>query len=566
MSGASSRLLSGLLRLCGRPGGMDKAVVRAVPSEAKLSISLTLSGSQRQLQRDQTEALGRALARISASATKTKKRKEPPAPGPPVRLFYRGQPVNEAATNAEAWQDGAELLVGNLLYRVERNPPMCHELDLPRHVMAGFPVCPRLRLEFADAEHSLFTWYKQQPQAAEEAGDSPGSPGRQQWVEACHERVFTPAVGDIGLRLKLRCTPGDGQRLGESRELEVDGPVEAGAGACTFDERHLYTQRLTEEPVIRTVSYNLLADVYAQTEHARTVLFPYCAPYALELEYRHCLIRKELSGYRADLLCLQEVDRTVFSDSLAPALEAFGLDGLFRLKDKQHEGLSTFYRRSRFRLCSQHDILLGEALTADPLHQEMLQRLSCYPAAKEKMLQRSSALQVSVFESTTDPSRKICVANTHLYFHPKGGNIRLLQIAVALSHVRHVAYELYPGIPVIFCGDFNSTPSTGMYSFVRDGTISENHEDWTSNGEEEQCNMSLGHPLKLKSACGEPAYTNYVGGFHGCLDYIFIDCDNLDVEQVIPMPSHEEVTSHQALPSVSHPSDHIALICDLRWK
>lgn len=37
------------------------------------------------------------------------------------------------------------------------------------------------------------------------------------------------------------------------------------------------------------------------------------------------------------------------------------------------------------------------------------------------------------------------------------------------------------------------------------------------------------------------------------------------VEQVIPLPSHQEVTTYAALPSVSHPSDHIALICDLRW-
>ncbi|CAH2313066.1 Hypothetical predicted protein [Pelobates cultripes] len=176
-----------------------------------------------------------------------------------------------------------------------------------------------------------------------------------------------------------------------------------------------------------------------------------------------------------------------------------------------------------------------------------------------------SLCQVSVLQSTSDPSRKICVANTHLYFHPKGGNIRLVQIGVALTHIRHIAYELYPGIPVIFCGDFNSTPSTGMYSFITNGTISEDHEDWTSNGEDERCNMSFTHPFKLKSACGEPAYTNYVGGFHGCLDYIFIDSERIEVEQIIPLPSHEEVTSHQALPSVSHPSDHIALICDLKW-
>lgn len=35
----------------------------------------------------------------------------------------------------------------------------------------------------------------------------------------------------------------------------------------------------------------------------------------------------------------------VFADSLSPALDAFGLDGVFRLKEKQHEGLATFFRR-----------------------------------------------------------------------------------------------------------------------------------------------------------------------------------------------------------------------------
>lgn len=36
----------------------------------------------------------------------------------------------------------------------------------------------------------------------------------------------------------------------------------------------------------------------------------------------------------------------VFVDSLTPALDAFGLDGVFKMKEKQHEGLTTFYRRS----------------------------------------------------------------------------------------------------------------------------------------------------------------------------------------------------------------------------
>lgn len=575
---------------------MERAVVRCVPSEPKLSLSFALAdGSHKNMQRDQSEPLGRALSRIAtnalkghakvAAAKKSRKNRAHSSGGaaceatgpepvatcePVVKLYYREEAVAEDVLNVDAWQDGAVLQIGDVKYKVERNPPTFTELQLPRYIMAGFPVCPKLGVEFGDPASSVFRWYKEVKPGAAEPGDSgPASSSHSSqpsaWIETgVDERVYTPCNADIGLRLRLHCTPGNGQRFGPSRELESLCPVEAGPGTCTFDHRHLYTKKVTEDSFIRTVSYNILADTYAQTEFSRTVLYPYCAPYALELDYRQNLIQKELTGYNADLICLQEVDRAVFSDSLVPALEAFGLEGVFRIK--QHEGLATFYRKSKFRLLSQHDISFQEALKSDPLHKELLEKLALNPLAQEKVLQRSSVLQISVLQSTTDSSKKICVANTHLYWHPKGGYIRLIQMAVALVHIRHVSRDLYPGIPVIFCGDFNSTPSTGMYHFVISGSIAEDHEDWASNGEEERCSMPLSHCFKLKSACGEPAYTNYVGGFHGCLDYIFIDLNTLEVEQVIPLPSHEEVTTHQALPSVSHPSDHIALVCDLKWK
>ncbi|XP_051835452.1 2',5'-phosphodiesterase 12 [Antechinus flavipes] len=585
---------------------MERAVVRCVPSEPKLSLSFALAdGSHKHMQRDQSEPLGRALSRIATNALKghakaaaRKGRRgqavagagAEPAAEPLVKLYYREEPVGDDVLNVDAWQDGAVLQIGDVKYKVERNPPAVTELQLPRYIMAGFPVCPKIGLEFGEPERSLFRWFREarpgaagvpsapagtappaSPPPPPADGDAPpqadASTGPA-WVEVAgaHERVFTPSNADIGLRLKLRCTPGNGQRLGPCRELESAGPVEAGPGACTFDQRHLYTKRVSGDGLLRAVTYNVLADVYAHTEHSRAVLYPYCAPYALGLDYRLNLLQKELSGYSADVLCLQEVDRSVFHDSLAPALDAFGLQGLFRLKQQQHEGLATFFRRDKFRLLAQHDIAYQQALTGDPRHGALLESLARAPQARDRVLQRSSALQVSVLQSTKDPSKKICVANTHLYWHPRGGHIRLIQMAVALTHLQHVTQDLYPGIPILFCGDFNSTPSTGMYSFVSTGSISEDHEDWASNGEEERCSMALTHPFRLKSACGEPAYTNYVGGFHGCLDYIFIDFTALEVEQVIPMPSHEEVTTHQALPSVSHPSDHIALICDLKWK
>ncbi|KAJ8404121.1 hypothetical protein AAFF_G00344710 [Aldrovandia affinis] len=548
---------------------MERAVVRCVPCESKLTISFILDGSQKHMLRDQTEELGKALARISNSvvkgqgkARKSKKNKTEPTEvvEPVVRLYYNGDFVAEDALNSDAWQDGAVLHVGDSKYTVERNPPSFTVAELPRSLLAGFPVCPTLVIEFGELKHCRFKWYR-------ESALSAGSEAREDcWEEAGSERVFTPSNSDIGLKLKMKCIPGDGAKCGAAKELMTVGAVEAGPGTCTFDNRHMYTSKVTHDSTVRVVSYNILADVYAQTELSKTVLYPYCAPYALELDYRQSLIKKELVGYNADIICLQEVDKGVFTDSLSPALDAFDMDGVFRIKEKQHEGLATYFRRSKFKLLSQHDIMLSEALMSDPLHGELLDKISANPTLKEKVVQRSTTLQVTVLQAVKDPSRKLCVANSHLYWHPKGGHVRLVQMAVALRHLRRVTSEAHPGVPLLFAGDFNSTPSSGVFQLLSRGAVAESHEDWMSNGPEELCALALACPFQLTSACGEPAYTNYVGGFHGCLDYVFVEPRAQQVEQVIPLPSHQEVTTHQALPSVAHPSDHIALVCDLRWE
>lgn len=46
----------------------------------------------------------------------------------------------------------------------------------------------------------------------------------------------------------------------------------------------------------RVCSYNILADLYADSDFTRTVLHPYCPPYALQIDYRKQLFLKELLG------------------------------------------------------------------------------------------------------------------------------------------------------------------------------------------------------------------------------------------------------------------------------
>ena len=41
---------------------------------------------------------------------------------------------------------------------------------------------------------------------------------------------------------------------------------------------------------------------------------------------------------------------------------------------------------------------------------------------------------------------------------------------------------------------------------------------------------------------------------------------SIQVTNVIPFPSEEDLSLYQAIPNVVFPSDHIACISDLKWK
>lgn len=168
---SSPRTLTGACLLLGR---MEPAVVRCLPGEPKLTISFYLDGSNKHMLRDQGEALGKALNRISkgiiksqvkAKKSKKKKKGEQPGEAPEqpavVKLYYDGEEVADTVLNSEAWRDGTVLQVGDVQYSVQRNPPTFTSAELPVSLLAGFPVCPNLEVEFGNLQDCEFTWYKE---------------------------------------------------------------------------------------------------------------------------------------------------------------------------------------------------------------------------------------------------------------------------------------------------------------------------------------------------------------------------------------------------------------------
>jgi len=77
------------------------------------------------------------------------------------------------------------------------------------------------------------------------------------------------------------------------------------------------------------------------------------------------------------------------------------------------------------------------------------------------------------------------------------------------------------------------------------------------------CGARLRIARGLVSASGFPEWTNYVGGFIGALDYVWVSSRDFAPRAVSPLPPLTAVTEHVALPNARFPSDHVPMVVDV---
>jgi len=75
-------------------------------------------------------------------------------------------------------------------------------------------------------------------------------------------------------------------------------------------------------------------------------------------------------------------------------------------------------------------------------------------------------------------SGKLCVANTHLLFNPRRGDVKLAQLMKLFAEIDRLAYQPCPAgpchrnhHPVLICGDMNMEPFSHLYKFIRAGKL-----------------------------------------------------------------------------------------------
>lgn len=227
-------------------------------------------------------------------------------------------------------------------FKVVFNSPWVSQITLPTSILAGFLVYPsKLELQFAEKADCTFKWYCGQPTKSKQDDDI-------EWKEIDEGFIHRTKNNEINNKVKVVCTPYNGSVIGPSGEFISKNTVQAGPGQCPFEERQQFTENFLSGKKFRVMSYNILADLYADSDFARKNLFGYCAQYALDLDYRKQLFIKEITGYKADLICLQEVDSKVFDLDLKILLETIDIKGVYQKKGTTAEGLATFYNQRRF--------------------------------------------------------------------------------------------------------------------------------------------------------------------------------------------------------------------------
>lgn len=275
-------------------------------------------------------------------------------------------------------------------------------------------------------------------------------------------------------------------------EISLGTAAAIAAGPLPFHLRHTaFKNREETAPVsgapdqppprkLRIMSYNILADTLAY-EHAKE-LYKSSPHHCLKWRHRCQMLLREVEHFNPDVVCLQEVD--CFGD-IDRSLEKLGYSGKWtkRTGDRK-DGLATFYKQ---------DVL--EVVEKESLH-------------FNKLGLKDNVAQVTTLKWSDSPTQStFIVANIHVLFNPKRGDMKVAQVrtlferiqAVQSRYQKHSSTGMKP--PAIICGDFNTAAGSAIYDFICTGQLDMSQHDrrtisgqveGTSGGWRSHCRRLLG--------------------------------------------------------------------------
>lgn len=227
-----------------------------------------------------------------------------------------------------------------------------------------------------------------------------------------------------------------------------------------------------------------------------------------------------------------------------------------------------------------------------------------------RVMPRDNIAVATFFENRITGSRLI-VVNAHIFWDPAYKDVKLIQVAILVEQISALAdrwtkhapctdkaafrhsevdgekkadtlpegLSTEPGpsleyssgnqIPLLICGDFNSSAGSGVYDLLTLGNVAGSHADLANRGYGNFTRDGMAHPFSLKSAYSgidELSFTNYTPGFTGVLDYIWYSTNTLQVRGVLGNVDQEYLRKVPGFPNHHFPSDHLALRAEFSVK
>jgi CCR4-NOT transcription complex subunit 6 len=132
-----------------------------------------------------------------------------------------------------------------------------------------------------------------------------------------------------------------------------------------------------------------------------------------------------------------------------------------------------------------------------------------------------------------------------------------------------VQYTHASQLPILVCGDFNSTPGSAVYNLLAHGRMEEEHPDLEQRLYGNLSRVGMSHPFTLRSAyssVGELPFTNYTPGFSDVIDYIWYSSNLFQTTGLLGEVDREYLQKVPGFPNYHFPSDHIALMAEFSVK
>lgn len=258
-------------------------------------------------------------------------------------------------------------------------------------------------------------------------------------------------------------------------------------------------------PTLTVATYNVLADSYIKPEH-----YPRCDLDVFVSEKRHPRIIERVVGFNADVICLQEVESSLFA-LLAERLSLLGYRSFWQKKVSRNKPDGCVISvRAPWRLIGESSLAFSDNIGS--------------PGEKSG--------HIASFAIVAHGDHRLLVINTHLKWEPldtpREKKIGLVQ---AIELVRTVPAF---AIPTIVCGDFNAEHGSSVLNTFQNAGFVDAHPHNTFTFNTSDPARKIDFILHTAELCATPHAT----------------------------PAIDDAT---VLPSDTEPSDHLPLIASFSF-